>query len=503
MNEGMARLNSVMHDSARRFKVLPFPAKILFFLSLVVSLLVYGLIFRYLARRDVTDEKFIQAETCPACFGFSGCGLIYRKQIQLAGWSNYRVADIVNTKNIRYGTIIPGDQSVVLKKLGSEHEIEELDNKVCRDAKRPDGCDVPRVFFRTDLSAVLRKEPLQPKHLLQSVGMFTCASYRLMDRMWTYYSEARKKKEGIMLGDQLQVWYTASLNPEPLMLQTFPAREQWPFPEYFGACGRHIIVDHVGRTLVEFYNEPFEKRAGIAYEFLKIADHFTNNNEDFALYLTDLSWENFGVDPAGKVRILDAENIIVVDKLAVESKKPRDYDKFLQSQHHDCEGSTCLAFVSEELCSRLHTDHNYYAICKNILDPLLDDSEFPGGLLHDMSEEAKDFWDLEHQLKECARPTKYKGRIFAKEKLLTALRNLHDQTEEHLKKPVIDHRSVRKYKKENDLDYEDYETEEGKDGREKKEVKDGHDNDFHIDDGDIKKKRKPEEERGKDAVVFE
>lgn len=37
--------------------------------------------------------------------------------------------------------------------------------------------------------------------------------------------------------------------------------------------------------------------------------------------MTDLNWENFGVDAAGKVRILDAENIIVVDKLALEASE--------------------------------------------------------------------------------------------------------------------------------------------------------------------------------------
>jgi hypothetical protein len=44
--------------------------------------------------------------------------------------------------------------------------------------------------------------------------------------------------------------------------QTFPASERWPFPEYFGACGRHVIVEHVGRMLQDFYNEPFSRRVG-------------------------------------------------------------------------------------------------------------------------------------------------------------------------------------------------------------------------------------------------
>ena len=62
-------------------------------------------------------------------------------------------------------------------------------------------------------------------------------------------------------------------------------------------------------------------QAGVAYELLKIAKHLTDNDEDFALYIADPNWDNFGVDSSGKVRILDAENIIVVDKLAVEASE--------------------------------------------------------------------------------------------------------------------------------------------------------------------------------------
>lgn len=217
VTEGMHRLSSVMNDSARRYRRLPFAGKVIFCSSLVFSLLLYALIFRYFVRHDVTDDNFLEVTMCPACFGSSGCGLVYYNQVELSGWSSYRFVDVFSTKNIHYATL-SGNQNVVLKKLGSARELQALDDKVCKQAARPEGCDVPRVLFVTDISVVLRKEPLEPKHLHQSVGMFTCASYRLMDRMWTYYRELRRKGS-ILLGDKLQVWYTASLNPEPLLLQ--------------------------------------------------------------------------------------------------------------------------------------------------------------------------------------------------------------------------------------------------------------------------------------------
>ena len=45
-----------------------------------------------------------------------------------------------------------------------------------------------------------------------------------------------------------------------------------------------------------------------------MAELFSDPPTSFALYWTDLSYENFAVDSQGKVRIVDAENIIVVDK---------------------------------------------------------------------------------------------------------------------------------------------------------------------------------------------
>ena len=76
-----------------------------------------------------------------------------------------------------------------------------------------------------------------------------------------------------------------------------------------------------------------------------------------------------------------------------------------------------------------------------------------------MPEEAKDFWDLELLLKECARPTKYKGRIFAKDKLLTALAKLHNQSSEHLDPPPKKEKTgVRDPKPKKELwEYPDYE----------------------------------------------
>ena len=56
---------------------------------------------------------------------------------------------------------------------------------------------------------------------------------------------------------------------------------------------------------------------------MQIAEKFTSNDLKFSLYWTDLNSENLSVDNSGKVKVIDLENIIVVDVMAIEAgKKP-------------------------------------------------------------------------------------------------------------------------------------------------------------------------------------
>jgi hypothetical protein len=48
-------------------------------------------------------------------------------------------------------------------------------------------------------------------------------------------------------------------------------------------------------------------------QLLIIADKFTNGAADFRLYLTDLSLFNTAVGSDGTLKIVDGENIVMVD----------------------------------------------------------------------------------------------------------------------------------------------------------------------------------------------
>lgn len=107
-------------------------------------------------------------------------------------------------------------------------------------------------------------------------------------------------------------------------MQSFPSDEGWPFAKYLGACGRMVAVNYVGEELWSYFNAPWEKRVDLAWQLMEIAEQLTNNDFEFALYLLDVSFDNFAVGPRdGKVIIVDAENVLVADKRLIRQSKCR------------------------------------------------------------------------------------------------------------------------------------------------------------------------------------
>lgn len=97
------------------------------------------------------------------------------------------------------------------------------------------------------------------------------------------------------------------------------AENGWPVPRYFGACGRIVIEEYVGLPLTAHYNDPWIIRAKISASLLEIAQLFTFKDINFSFYLTDLSPDNIAVDNNYNVKIIDLENIIIVDRNTIEA----------------------------------------------------------------------------------------------------------------------------------------------------------------------------------------
>ena len=111
------------------------------------------------------------------------------------------------------------------------------------------------------------------------------------------------------------------------------------------------------------------------------------------------------------------------------SAKPPGWEDLHESHFSDCSGKSfkmCRPFSETQLCSHVTSDHNYYVVCKFILSRYAQnvDMGFSDGLLHDIPDTAKDEWDLEYLLNECAMPQRQRGRIQVVHKLIEALDNL-------------------------------------------------------------------------------
>ncbi|PKK27003.1 hypothetical protein A306_00007689 [Columba livia] len=206
---------------------------------------------------------------------------------------------------------------------------------------------------------------------------------------------------------------------------SFPSDEGWPFAKYLGACGRMVAVNYVGEELWSYFNAPWEKRVDLAWQLMEIAEQLTNNDFEFALYLLDVSFDNFAVGPRdGKVIIVDAENVLVADKRFIRQNKPENWDVWYESKFDDCDKEACLSFSKEILCARVTVDHNYYAICQNLLSRHATWRGTSGGLLHDPPAEIAKDGRLEALLDECANPKKRYGRFQAAKELREYLAQL-------------------------------------------------------------------------------
>jgi hypothetical protein len=93
-------------------------------------------------------------------------------------------------------------------------------------------------------------------------------------------------------------------------------REQdgWPVAKYMGACGRVVVEEYAGEILTSYHNAPWIQRAHLAHQLLIAAHNFTDSHPLFGFYLTDISADNIAVDSQGKLRFVDLENVIVVDR---------------------------------------------------------------------------------------------------------------------------------------------------------------------------------------------
>ena len=258
-------------------------------------------ILRRSKKMNLRSHEVLEIEKCPACFGEDLCPEFFHGTIQLKDFALWQ--SLFNEKNIYFGHYKGKD--VVLKKLAHDKELLKFERRICELitelTQRIDNCDNTASNLRilaslwsygkfidySDLKANLPPE----------IETFACVkTQNLID----FLNRKHLKSEHFLT--------MAFVNPEPLIAMTFPYEEGWPFPKYYGACGRFVVLEKVAVPLSHF-TSVWPTKARLALQVLQMAIKMTHN--DPILYLTDWSLDNFAVSNINEVKLIDLENIIL------------------------------------------------------------------------------------------------------------------------------------------------------------------------------------------------
>lgn len=75
-----------------------------------------------------------------------------------------------------------------------------------------------------------------------------------------------------------------------------------------------IVEEYVGLNLAEWLpRATWQDKLKVASAMLKMAEKFTEGVDGFRLYPTDVSLYNLAVSRDGVVKMVDGENIVIVD----------------------------------------------------------------------------------------------------------------------------------------------------------------------------------------------
>ncbi|XP_063229062.1 divergent protein kinase domain 2A-like isoform X2 [Bacillus rossius redtenbacheri] len=374
--------------------------------------------------------ELTEVHKCPSCYGVTACPAFMLGQVELTGASRLvRLLDLVGGRNVMFAT--HGDRRVVLKRLGNRRELAELDARICREMGRRPGCRVGDAMWkvkdvRSLIASLLDMPDVSPNSSDSYRSLHLCPSTTNVDLfLEKIFLRYRAIGREILYTN---IWTMLLINPEPIILQVLPAEEGWPVPRYLGACGRIAVQEYAGDMLTSHHGAPWLSRASMAYQLLSAAEQFTSGHPHFRFYLTDVSPDNIAVDPAGVVRFVDLENVVVLDKAAGVNGELKMWDRRHTSEHIECEG--CFAFSVQDLCSHHVSDHNFYAVCQELLLPAgASPGVMPGGLLHDVPPHVlASHPQLPRLIEHCARPPPHLDRATAAHNLARLLANITAQS---------------------------------------------------------------------------
>lgn len=186
-------------------------------------------------RNELADRRFLQLNKCPACFGTSWCRRFLNGQVVFEAWGRLRLLDFLNVKNVyfaQYGEPREGGRRrVVLKRLGSQRELAQLDQSICKRATGRPRCDLLQAMPRTEFARLNGDvRLLTPEAVEGWSDLVHCPSQRLLDRLVRRYAETKDSGSFLLRNlkdsERMQLLLTLAFNPEPLVLQVGVERDR-------------------------------------------------------------------------------------------------------------------------------------------------------------------------------------------------------------------------------------------------------------------------------------
>ena len=111
---------------------------------------IWFLVYRYTwpLKLDLRGDSLTELMKCPACYGASLCPSLQSGDLHLHGYTAWSWARLLNVKNVFHGFWTSQNMSVVVKKLGYDSELAQLDLRLCELVHLHDGCDVSHAVQR-------------------------------------------------------------------------------------------------------------------------------------------------------------------------------------------------------------------------------------------------------------------------------------------------------------------------------------------------------------------
>ncbi|CAF1429677.1 unnamed protein product [Adineta ricciae] len=349
-------------------------------------LFILYVIFNNLFIYSPSSLRFIELNSCPACFGVRLCHLFGTNDVQLTGWQRFSIFnnDLFNVKNIYYGTM--NNKRVVFKKMAHQSEWALFDD--CQQS--------PSCFHPTT----------------SSLGtLLPCSN----DTFISKFKNAFLQSTGLDRHDsQISFATTVQMNLEPIVLSGL-AEIGFPLPMYYGACGRVGVVSDEGSNFVSYLDSPFHFRAYLVRELLISMHELTVSNAEIILYYPDVNLENFVYNEnERRVKIIDLEYLIIVER-----------DLF----RNEVDGQDARNHANK-FCTTYMPDYNIEQICRYILSPSLDmkGKEMSSDFLHHIPARIDKQLNLSETILTCAQTESKEERMAICQMSKDRLRDLRQAT---------------------------------------------------------------------------